>query len=104
MSGQTQQAIAKRVEVTAAVAELIIDTGVYPSTKLEGVVNSSVATTYNVSGSIDAITWRKTTEIVILIPEIGIDKPFFYDNAYRYVKIETTDVGDHLIEVAGGQG
>jgi len=101
MTLMTRQAIATRVETTGAVAEANLDVGLYPSTKLEGVVGSSVAATFEVFGSIDGEVYRKTLELAV---GAGEEKAFFLDNAYRYVKISTADVGDNLIEIAGGQG
>ncbi len=106
MALMTQQATAKRVTATGAVAEAVLDTGLYPATKLEVVVNSSVVTTYAVYGSIDGESgnWRQTASIIVGAGDVDTDLSAFYDNAYRYVKIATTDVGNHLIEIAGGQG
>jgi len=101
MTLMTRQALARTVEVTGAVAELVYDFGLYPVTKVEGVVQSSVVATFTIYKSVNGIAWRKITEIKVEANDLGIEQPFLSSNGYRYIKIVTATVGNHLIEVAG---
>jgi hypothetical protein len=96
---QTKQAFAVRDESTGGALSLVLDTGQFPKTSLEIYVASSDGATFDILGSMDGVTYRKTGEMILTVAG---EKHSGFANAYRYVKVETDAVNDNVIEIVAG--
>ena len=100
MANENIQNPSKYDSSTTAALAVELDFGASVPTTVEVWVNSSVPTTFTISGSRNGTDWRDTASIVLAAP--GEDSRAF-DNAYRYVRVETTDVGNHEAEIVGAR-
>ncbi len=85
---------------TGAVLSVTLDTGEAPKNNVEIFVKSDGIATFTISGSSDNTNFRESTEINVIGP--SFEKSQGLSNAYRYVKVETTDVADNEIEIVAG--
>jgi len=86
---------------TGAPLTVILDTGEWGGRiKVEVWVKSSGAADFIVSGSKDGIEYRKTD--TISLTSAG-EEHRGYDNAYRYIKVETTAANDNEIEIVASR-
>jgi len=78
-----------------------LDTGPYGGrTIVEVWVKSSAAATFNVYGSRDGTNWRLVDTITL--SEAG-EEHRGYQNAYRYLRVSTSDANDNEIEIVASR-
>jgi len=86
---------------TGAVLTVDLDTGVYGGRLYAEVwVKSSAAATFTVYGSRDNSNWREVDTIVL--DEAG-EASRGYDNAYRYIRVATTDANNNEAEIVASR-
>ncbi len=90
----------KHATSTGAVLSVTLDTGEAPKNNVEIFVKSDGIATFTISGSSDDTNFRKSTEINVIGPDF--EKNHGFSNAYRYVKVETTNVANNEIEIVAG--
>ncbi len=90
-----------RQVVVGDVIEVELDTGEYGGQPnvLVG-VTSSIATTFYVEASSDEATWWLLGTIILAVSGASTAS---FDNAFRYVRVRCTDMGDHTVEIAAAR-
>lgn len=85
----------------AAPLAVTLDTGEYGGRlNVEIWVKSSGTADFNVFGSHDGISWRLSDTITLSATG---EEHRGYSNAYRYIKVETSAVGNHEIEIVASR-
>ena len=85
---------------TGAALEVILDTGDGARSLAEVWAKSSAAATFTVSCSRNGVDYRTVDTIVLAAA--GEDL-LVYQNAYRFIKVATTDVNNNEIEIVAGR-
>ena len=86
---------------TGAALTVDLDSGLYGGRLyVEVWVKSSAAATFKVQGSRDNTNWRDCGEIVL--SGAGEDAKG-YDNAYRYLRVTTSDANDNEAEIVSSR-
>jgi hypothetical protein len=91
------QAIWERGNSAGAALEVVLDTGNYGGrlfVEVHCVSNSP--TTFDVEGSVDGTTWRKSSELQVT-GSGEVHGGFF--NAYQFIRVATAAVGNHEVEI-----
>ena len=64
-------------------------------------ISSDVSSVFTVYGSVDGTSWRRIEDLVLPF-ENRTDRHRGYHNAYQHIKVSTSTVGNHEIEIVAG--